>query len=99
MGAGVALGGGLLQRWQQAFLCQVSLQGVEDVELLIGTESQELLDHFAGVGAPEGRKKIIKHTSSIQNQSKFTKLVIVQSWLTNCNLAYKEWNKQRIYLF
>lgn len=49
----VALGGGLLQRWQQALLCQVSLQGIEDVELLIDTEGQELLDHLAGVGAPD----------------------------------------------
>lgn len=57
----VALGGGLLQRWQQALLCQVSLQGIEDVELLIDTEGQELLDHLAGVGAPERREEIIKH--------------------------------------
>lgn len=64
----VALGGGLLQRWQQALLCQVSLQGVEDVELLIGAQGQELLDHLAGVGAPERREKIIKHTFSLQNE-------------------------------
>lgn len=53
-----ALGHDLLQRWQQAFLHQVSLQGVEDVELLIDTEGQELLDHFGGVGAPEGREEM-----------------------------------------
>lgn len=54
----VALGGGLLQRWQQALLRQVSLQGVEDVELLIDAQGQELLDHLAGVGAPGRREKI-----------------------------------------
>lgn len=64
----VALGGGLLQQWQQALLRQVSLQGVEDVELLIGAEGQELLDHLAGVGAPERTVKIITHTSSLQNE-------------------------------
>lgn len=47
--------GGLLQRWQQVFLGQVSLQGIEDVELLIRTEGQELLDHLGGVRAPERR--------------------------------------------
>lgn len=47
--------GGLLQRWQQVFLGQVSLQGIEDVELLIWTEGQELLDHLGGVRAPERR--------------------------------------------
>lgn len=52
-GCGAALGRGLLQRRQQALLCQVSLQGVEDVELLIDTEGEELLDHLAGVGAPD----------------------------------------------
>ena len=56
-GRGGALGEGLLQRWQQALLCQVSLQGVEDVELLIDTQGQELLDHLAGVGAPERREE------------------------------------------
>jgi len=47
------LGGSLLQSWQQTLLGQVSLQGVEDVELLISTKGQELLDHLARVGAPE----------------------------------------------
>lgn len=51
------LGDGLLQRWQQALLCQVGLQGVEYVELLISTEGQELLDHLAGIGAPERRQR------------------------------------------
>lgn len=51
------LGGGLLQRWQQALLRQVSLQGVEDVELLVSAEGQELLDHFAGIRAPERRRR------------------------------------------
>lgn len=55
-GGGWALGGDLLQCWKQALLHQVSLQGVEDVELLIGTERQELLDHLAGVGAAEEEK-------------------------------------------
>ncbi|TNN77553.1 hypothetical protein EYF80_012143 [Liparis tanakae] len=54
-----ALGGGPLQRWQQALLRQVSLQGVEDVELLIHAEGQELLDHLGGVWAPERRENII----------------------------------------
>lgn len=49
----LALSSSLLQCWQQALFCQVSLQGVEDVELLINTEGQELLDHLAGVGAPD----------------------------------------------
>lgn len=66
--AAAALGRDLLQRWQQALLRQVGLQGVEDVELLVHTEGQELLDHPAGVWAPERRReKIIKHTSSKVN--------------------------------
>lgn len=55
-----ALGGDLLQRRQQALLRQVGLQRVEDVELLVHTESQELLDHLAGVRAPERREEMIK---------------------------------------
>lgn len=47
---------GRLHGWQQAFLCQVSLQGVKDVELLVGSEGQELLDHLGGVGAPEMKR-------------------------------------------
>lgn len=66
--AAAALGRDLLQRWQQALLRQVGFQGVEDVELLVHTEGQELLDHPAGVWAPERRReKIIKHTSSKMN--------------------------------
>lgn len=66
--AAAALGRDLLQRWQQALLRQVGFQGVEDVELLVHTEGQELLDHPAGVWAPERRReKIIKHTSSKVN--------------------------------
>lgn len=61
-GGRVALGGGsLLQRRQQALLRQVSLQGVEYVELLIDTEGQELLDHLAGVWAPEEEETRIVH--------------------------------------
>jgi len=59
-----ALGGGPLQRWQQALLRQVSLQGVEDVELLIHAEGQELLDHLGGVWAPERRENISVHPQS-----------------------------------
>lgn len=52
-----ALGGDLLRRRQQAPLRQVGLQRVEDVELLVHAESQELLDHLAGVRAPERRRE------------------------------------------
>lgn len=80
-----ALGGDLLQRWQQALLRQVGLQGVEDVELLVHTEGQELLDHLAGVWAPERRReKIIKHTSSKMNSLNH------QSRLRKHNKACKE---------
>lgn len=41
---------------QQTLLRQVSLQGVEDVELLVGPQGQELLDHLTGVGAPERKQ-------------------------------------------
>lgn len=61
----VALGGGLFQRRQQALLCQVSLQGVEDVELLVYAEGQELLDDLGGVGTPERREKMTEHTSFV----------------------------------
>ncbi|KAF3850482.1 hypothetical protein F7725_012254 [Dissostichus mawsoni] len=42
------LGHDVLQRRQETLLRQVSLQGVEDVELLVDAQRQELLDHLAG---------------------------------------------------
>lgn len=54
--AAAALGGPLLCCWQQALLRQVSLERVEDVELLVHAEGQELLDHLGGVGAPARRR-------------------------------------------
>lgn len=50
-------GGGLVQRRQETLLGQVGLQGVEDVELLVHTERQQLLDDLGGVGTPEEEEK------------------------------------------
>lgn len=52
--------GCLLQRPQQASLSQVSFQRVVDVQLLVGSQGEQLLDHFSRVWTsaerPEGKR-------------------------------------------
>ncbi|KAI9534234.1 hypothetical protein NQZ68_014530 [Dissostichus eleginoides] len=40
--------------------CRYCVPAVEDVELLVDAQRQELLDHLAGVRAPERRGEIIR---------------------------------------
>lgn len=96
----VALSSSLLQRWQQAFLYQVSLQRVKDVELLISTEGQELLDHLAGVGAPE-KKQLKKRNQQTKENFLIPPTVFKTghakiSFLTPVRLGCKLWLQMEI---